>query len=159
MKVSKQTLDRTDKKITNWMAAHGLLLLRLSIGFIFFWFGLVKFFGGLSPAEGIAVKTIKVLSFNLLSDTLILYGLAAWEVLIGVGLLFKIFLRGTLILLFLQMIGTFTPLFLFTSEVFNVFPYSLSLEGQYIVKNLVVVAAGIALGGTVRGGRIQTPDD
>ena len=93
------------------MAAHGLMLLRLSIGIIFVWFGLLKFFDGLSPAQDIAIRTIDTLSFGILSQKTILYGLAVWEVLIGLGLLLNIFLRETLLLLYLQMIGTFTPVF------------------------------------------------
>ncbi len=151
-----KTFNKIDTKVTNWMAANGLVLLRISIGIIFFWFGALKFFNGLSPAEGIAIKTIKVLSFNILSDNIILYGLGIWEVLIGVGLLFNIMIRETLLLLYMQMIGTFSPLFLFTSEVFHIFPYSFTIEGQYIVKNIVIVSAGIVLGATVRGGRINT---
>jgi len=54
------------------------------------------------------------------------------------------------------MIGTFTPLFLFPSEVFHIFPVSFTLEGQYIVKNIVIVSAGIVLGATVRGVKIET---
>ena len=138
------------------MAKNGLVLLRTSIGIIFFWFGILKFFEGMSPAEGLAIKTIETLTFGLLSETVIIYGLAAWEVLIGIGLLLNIYLRATLVLLFLQMIGTFTPLFLFPSEVFYVFPVSFTLEGQYIVKNIVVVSAGIVLGATVRGAGIYT---
>jgi len=156
MKPRGQTFQKIDINVTNFMAAKGLVLLRISIGLIFFWFGILKYFNGLSPAEDIAVRTINVISFNLLSDNLILYILATWEVLIGIGLLLNLFLRVTLLLLYLQMIGTFAPLFLFPSEVFNIFPYSLTLEGQYIIKNLVIVAAGIVLGATVRGASIQT---
>lgn len=156
MNLRGQTFQKIDIIVTDWMAGNGLVFLRVSIGIIFFWFGILKYFNGLSPAGDIAVRTIDVLTFNLLSDKLILYILATWEVLIGVGLLFNLFLREILLLLFLQMIGTFTPVFLFPSEVFNIFPYSLTLEGQYIIKNLIIVSAGIVLGATVRGGRIQT---
>jgi uncharacterized membrane protein YphA (DoxX/SURF4 family) len=149
-----KTFNRIDIKATHWMASKGLLFLRLSIGIIFLWFGFLKFFKGLSPAEDIATKTISVLTFGLIQDNIIIFGLALWEVLIGIGLIFKLFLRETLLLLFLQMIGTFMPLFLFPQEVFHIFPYSLTLEGQYIVKNLVVMSAGIVIGATVRGGSL-----
>ncbi len=154
MNLRGETFEKADRKITFWMAQRGLDLLRISIGVVFFWFGILKFFSGLSPAEGIAVQTIEVLTFGLISESVILYGLGLWEVAIGVGLLFKLFMRETLLLLFLQMIGTFSPLFLFPAEVFHVFPYSLTIEGQYIVKNIVIVSAGIVLGATVRGGRL-----
>ena len=82
------------------------------------------------------------------------YGLATWEVAIGIGLSLNIFLRETLLLMFLQMLGTLTPIILLPGEVFTTFPYGLTLEGQYIFKNLVVIAAGLVIGATVRGGRI-----
>jgi hypothetical protein len=95
-----------------------------------------------------------MLSFGLIGPELVRYGLATWEVLIGVGLIFKWFLRETLLLMFLQMLGTLTPIVLLPGEVFTVFPYGLTLEGQYIIKNLVIIAAGLVVGSTVRGGRI-----
>ncbi len=87
------------------------------------------------------------MSFGLIPDYIIINGLAFWEVLIGVGLISGLFMRETLLLLFLQMAGTFAPIFLFPKEVFTHFPYAPTLEGQYIIKNLVLVAAGIVLGG------------
>lgn len=146
--------DNIDRSLTNWMGKVGLRFLRISIGIIFTWFGFLKFFEGLSPAEGIAVKTIDTLTGGLLPGHIILYGLAVWETLIGLGLLFNIFLRETLLLLYLQMVGTFLPVFLFPSEVFVRIPYAPTLEGQYIFKNLVVISAGIVLGATVRGARL-----
>ncbi len=150
-----QTFEKVDKKITQWMKNYGLTLLRLSIGIIFFWFGFLKYFEGLSPAEDIATKTIDTMTFGIFSEKVILYGLATWEVLIGIGLIFRIFLRETLLLLYLQMIGTFMPVFLFPGEVFAIFPYSLTIEGQYIIKNLVVMSAGIVIGATVRGWKLE----
>ena len=150
-------IEQADTAIIAWMSHYGLLLLRISIGIIFFWFGFLKYFSGLSPAEMLAFKTLDTLTLHLLSEKTILFGLATWEVLIGIGLLFNIFMRETLLLLFLQMLGTFTPLILFPSETFHIFPIALTLEGQYIVKNLVIISAGIVLGATLRGGKIVTP--
>ena len=138
------------------MSAHGIFLLRISIGIIFSWFGFLKFFKGMSPAETLAVKTIDALTFHLLNEKVIINGLAAWETIIGLGLIFNIYMRGILLLLFLQMIGTFTPLFLFPSDVFTHFPYALTLAGQYIFKNIVIVSAGITIGATVRGGKLAS---
>jgi predicted permease len=70
------------------------------------------------------------------------------------GLILGKFLRLTLLLLFLQMMGTFSPLIFFPSETWTYFPYAPSLEGQYIIKNLVLLGAGIVVGATVRGGNI-----
>ncbi|MEZ7884696.1 hypothetical protein SDC9_78907 [bioreactor metagenome] len=149
-----KTFEKADVKITRWMAKHSLSLLRVSIGIIFFWFGVLKFFDGLSPAQDLAIKTIDIVTFGLLTPSIIILGLAIWETAIGIGLIFSLFMRETLLLLYLQMIGTFLPVLFFPSEVFNIFPYSLTLEGQYIIKNLVLLSAGIVLGATVRGGKI-----
>ncbi len=149
-----QTFHKVDVAVTNWMARNGILFLRLSVGIIFLWYGLLKFFTGISPAETLAINTIDTLTFGMLSPKFIIYSLAALETLIGIGLIFNLFLRETLLLLYLQMIGTFTPVFLFPTEVFTSFPYALTLEGQYIFKNLVVVSAGIVIGATARGGRL-----
>lgn len=149
-----RTFHRIDIVVTRWMARNGILLLRISLGFIFIWFGALKFFPDMSPAEDLAIRTIDRLSFGLFREQTIIIGLAVWELAIGIGLMFKLFLRETLLLLYFQMIGTFTPVILFPSEVFSIFPYALTLEGQYIFKNLVVVSAGIVIGATVRGGRL-----
>lgn len=149
-----KTFEKADVKITRWMAKHSLSLLRVSIGIIFFWFGVLKFFDGLSPAQDLAIKTIDIVTFGLLTPSIIILGLAIWETAIGIGLIFSLFMRETLLLLYLQMIGTFLPVLFFPSEVFNIFPYSLTLEGQYIIKNLGLLSAGIVLGATVRGGKI-----
>ena len=145
------SFDRIDKAITTWMARYGLLLLRLSLGLVFFWFGFLKFFPGLSPAQDLATRTIEILSFGLLTPDVSIYILAVWECLIGLGLLLGRFMRVTLLLLFLQMLGTITPIFLFPHEVFLRIPYAPTLEGQYIIKNMVLISAGLVLGATVRG--------
>lgn len=141
---------RIDQKLTQWMKLRGILFLRISIGVIFLWFGVLKFFPGLSPAEDLAVSTIRIMTFGLAGDQVILYSLAALETLIGAGLIGNMFMRATLLLLFIQMAGTFFPVILFPRDVFVVFPYALTLEGQYIIKNLIIISAGIVIGSTVR---------
>lgn len=126
----------------------------MALGIVFLWFGVLKFFPGLSPAEGLAGRTIEVLTGGLIPSSVALVILAVWECLIGLGLLFGIFMRATLALLFVQMLGTLTPLLLFPSETFVAFPYAPTLEGQYIIKNAVLIAGAVVLGATVRGGRI-----
>jgi uncharacterized membrane protein YkgB len=160
-KLRGQKFQQIDRAVTNWMANKGIMLLRISIGIIFLWFGVLKFFPGLSPAESLAIDTIKHLTFGLVPEYMIIYSLASWETLIGIGLVFNLLMRETLLLLYLQMLGTLSPIFLFPNEVFTQFPYALTLEGQYIFKNMVVISAGIVLGATVRGGKIvaETEDN
>ena len=146
--------DLVDARITGWMARWGLLLLRISLGAVYLWFGLLKFFPGLSPAADLATRTIEQLTFGLIPAETALLLLAVWETLIGLGLIFGVWMRITLLLLFVQMLGTITPVFFFPQEVFTAVPYAPTLEGQYIIKNLVIISAAIVLGATVRGGAI-----
>jgi len=157
MSTLSNRFDDLDIRLTTWMAQNGVKLLRLSLGIVFFWFGVLKFFPGLSPAESLAGETITLLSLGLLSPKAAVWILAVWETLIGLGLISGRFLRETLLLLWLQMLGTLTPLALFPAATFSVFPIAPTLEGQYIIKNLVLISAGIVIGATVRGGYL-TPE-
>lgn len=150
---------RTDIRVTRLMAQYGLSLLRVSVGIVFLWFGVLKFFPNLSPAQDLAARTIETLTFGIVQPELSLPVLATWEVLIGVGLISAYFMRTTLLLLLLQMLGTITPLFLFPAETFTQFPFAPTLEGQYIIKNIVLVSAAIVIGATVRGGAIIADPD
>lgn len=144
--------DRVDLQITGWMARNGIVLTRIALGVVFAWFGALKLIPGASPAEGLASRTIERITFGWVPLETGLVILAIWEVLIGLGLLAGRFLRATLLLLFLQMAGAMLPLVLFPGETFRTFPWAPTLEGQYIIKNVVLIAAAIVVGSTVRGG-------
>ncbi len=146
------TFDSIDSRVTYWMARSGLPLLRVSLGVVFFWFGVLKFFPGLSPAQELAARTITVLTFGAVRPSISVPMLATWECLIGLGLLTGKLMRATLFLLGVQMLGTLMPLVFFPGEVFYRIPYAPTLEGQYIIKNVVLISAALVLGATVRGG-------
>jgi uncharacterized membrane protein YphA (DoxX/SURF4 family) len=146
--------NRIDTTITNVMARYGIVALRISLGIVFFWFGVLKFFPGLSPAQDLATRTIGVLTFGQIPAATSILILATWECLIGLGLIFGVWMRVTLLLLFLQMFGTITPMFFFPHETFTQIPYAPTLEGQYIIKNIVLISAGLVIGATVRGGAV-----
>ncbi len=135
-----------EAKAYEWMAKYGVLLLRISIGIIFFWFGIQKLFPGMSSAEDLATRTIEVMTFGMVQQSLGMPLLAIWEVVIGITFIFGIFMRVAIPLLFLQMLGTVTPLFFFPSETFTAAPFIPNLVGQYIIKNLVLIAAGMVIG-------------
>lgn len=126
------------------MYRYGRLLLRISLAVIFIWFGVLKPLG-MSPAEALVAKTV----YWFPSDIIIPI-LGWWEVAIGIGLLFRKLIRVALLLLFLQMAGTFLPLVILPEVCFTKFPFALTLEGQYIIKNLILISAAIVVGGTVR---------
>jgi hypothetical protein len=96
-----------------------------------------------------------VIDSGVVPPSLSLPVLAAWECVIGPGLLAGRGLRGILLLLYLQMLGTLTPIVLFPNEVLARIPYAPTLEGQYIIKNMVLLSAGVVVGATVRGGRLE----
>jgi uncharacterized membrane protein YphA (DoxX/SURF4 family) len=154
MQTLSTLFDRIDTRITNWMAKYGIVLLRMSLGIVFFWFGVLKFFPDLSPAQELATRTISTLTFGIVTPNISLPLLALWECVIGLGLITGKFMRITLLLLLVQMMGTVTPIFLFPGEVFTRIPYAPTLEGQYIIKNMVLISAGLVIGATVRGGRL-----
>ena len=152
MRMLPANLDPVDRRLTRWMARYGVTILRVALGIVFLWFGVLKFFPGLSPAQTLAVKTIDVLTFGVVPGTVSLVLLATLECLIGLGLVTGMFMRLTLLMLAFQMFGAASPLLLFPGDAFLQFPYAPTLEGQYIIKNVVLVSAGLVIGATVRGG-------
>lgn len=137
-------LDQLDQRITYYLDKYGLILLRYSIGIVFIWFGALKPFDK-SPANELVENTIVFIPSEVFIPIL-----GLWEVLIGVCLIFRRFNRVAILLLFLQMPGTMLPLILLPEVCYVTFPFVLTLEGQYIIKNLVLISGGIVIGGTVR---------
>jgi uncharacterized membrane protein YphA (DoxX/SURF4 family) len=151
--------NRIDGALTTRMAQAGIPLARIALGIVFFWFGVLKFFPGLSPAQDLATRTISLLSFGLVGPALSLPILATWECAIGLGFLSGKYLRLAILLLFLQMPGTMLPIVFFPHETFTMFPIAPTMEGQYIIKNLVLISTGLIIGATVRGGSLSAQPD
>lgn len=147
-------INRAELLPTRWMARYASLTIQFGLGLIFAWFGALKFVPGLSPAEGLvratAAELLAPISFTGLQPTLFLLLLAAWEVLIGIGFLLDIRRRVVVWMVLLHMVGTALPLVLLPEIVWTRFPYALSLEGQYIIKNLVLIGGAMAVGATRR---------
>ncbi len=149
--ILEKRFDKIDSMLTSWMAEYALSIMRIGLGIVFLWFGALKYFPGLSPAEDLVRNTIYFVNPDFFIPVL-----ATWEVLIGIGLIWGKWLRVTLLLLFLQMPGTAMPIFILPEIVWTQFPYGLTLEGQYIVKNLVLIGSALVLGATVRGGKLTS---
>ncbi|MEP7373802.1 MAG: DoxX family protein [Chitinophagaceae bacterium] len=124
---------------------NSLSLLRISIGIIYLWFGILKFFHGYSPAEDLAINTVNKLTFGLIPQSLSIVLLAVWECALGVLLVSGKWLRTALILLFVHMACTFTPLLFFPSVSFKYAPYGFTLVGQYIMKNIIIICAALVM--------------
>ena len=138
------TFKTVDPIIAAWMSRYGYLFLRISLAIIFIWFGLLKVFGQ-SPANDLVAKTV-----YWLNPGIFLPILGWWEAIIGACFLFRPLIRVGIFLLSLQIGGTFLPLVILPQVCFIKFPFVLSMEGQYIIKNLLIISAAIVIGGTVR---------
>ena len=143
--VMNTRLEQVDIMITNFMEKWGISLLRYSLGIIYIWFGALKPLG-LSPAQELVENTV----YWFEDPKTFVPILGVWEVVIGITICIKPLIRVALFLLFIQMPGTFLPLILFPEVCFTDFPIGLTLEGQYIVKNLIIISAAIVVGSTVR---------
>jgi uncharacterized membrane protein YkgB len=141
----------TELHIVRFAARHGVRLLRLSLGAVFLWFALPKFLPGVSPVDGLVERTVGVLTLHLVPGGAGRVLLASVETGIGLGMLTGRLPRLTLMVLLLQMIGTLTPVALFPGEIFAA-SGALTLQGQFIAKNLVIIAAGVTIAATLHGG-------
>ena len=148
-----QRFEWMDQRIAAWMERHGSRILRITLGVVFIWFGALKMVPGMSPAEDLVRATVP-----FIPGQIFLPFLGIWEIAIGLGFLTGRALRITILLLFLQMPGTISPMFLLPEQVFTSFPFGLTMEGQYIVKNLVLIAAALVIGSSLRGRPPRKPD-
>ena len=145
----QRNFDDVDRAIAQFMERVGSKALRIALAIIFVWFGILKPFG-ISAAAPLVEATVEWMPFFSPSGWVIIIGW--WEVAIGVTILFRASTRIAIALLALQMVGTFMPLFILPEVTFQAgrIPYAPTLEGQYIIKNLLIIAAALVLGGRVR---------
>jgi uncharacterized membrane protein YkgB len=142
-------LDEYDRRVAAFMRRIGTPALRYSLAIIFIWFGILKPLG-LSPAEKLVLMPVDWMpGFEPLTW---LHIIGWWEVAIGVTFAFHRTVRIAIALLAMQMVGTFLPLFVLPSVTFQAgkIPYAPTMEGQYIIKNLLIISAALVVGGTAR---------
>ncbi len=144
LKTYREGFDAVDRAIAQAMERWSIPMLRVSVGVVFIWFGALKVLG-VSPAAELVASTVYVVPPEVFVPVL-----GVWEMLIGLFLLYRPLIRAGIFLLFLQLPGTFLPIVLLPEVVFTTVPYALTVEGQYIVKNLVIIGAALAIGSTVR---------
>lgn len=132
-------------------------LLRISIGVIYVWFGALKYFPNLSPADQLAKDTIHLITFGLIPSHVSIILLAIWETALGFILIMGVWKRSVFYVLLLHMFCTFVPLFFFAEVSFTELPYAFTLVGQYIMKNLIIIAAALVLNAHAKGKIVFTP--
>jgi uncharacterized membrane protein YkgB len=136
--LSSQSIDR-------WLRRNAVHALRISIGLVYLWFGALKFFPALSPAEPLATRTLHILTLGFVPNALGILLLATFES--AIGLLFLSGRGGALALpmLFAHIAGTALPFVFFPHQLFLRFPYAPTFEAQYIFKNVIMLAAALTI--------------
>ncbi len=138
--------ERLDSLLAGFMRAHGITLLRLAVGMVFIWFGALKVVDR-SPVADLVADTV----YWLPSGFFVRF-LGVWEIAVGLGLLLPVALRLTLLLFWAQMAGTFLVLVIHPGLSFQSSnPLLLTITGEFVIKNLVLITAGLVIGSTVRG--------
>lgn len=137
-----EKFNRADRFFISIMQERSISLLRIALGIVFLWFGALKV-AGVSPVVDLIAQT-----YSFLPAGPFLMVLGIWEMIIGIGLIFKIALRTTLALLWIQMLGTFGSFF-FAPHIFfsGSNPLLLTVEGEFVIKNIVLITAGLIIGG------------
>ncbi len=141
----RKRFDRLDEQMVLFMSSNGIRLLRISLALVFIWFGVLKVIG-YSPVEALVANTVPWIPSEIFIPFL-----GIWEVIVGLGLLFQYKLRLTLFLYWLQLAGTFLVLLVQPELSFQGGnPLLLTTEGEFVIKNLILITGGLAVGSTVR---------
>lgn len=143
--IIREAWRRLDTRMIGLMTTWGIRFMRISLAAIFIWFGLLKVTGH-SPVEDLVAQTV-----YWVPAAFFIPFLGAWETVVGLGLLFGVALRLVLFLFWLQLAGTFLVLIVRPDIAFQGGnPFLLTTEGEFVIKNLVLIAGGLVVGSTVR---------
>ena len=145
-------VDQAAHVLARWLARHSIDLLRISLGLIFLGFGALKIMG-ISPAEALSVRTVETLTFDIVSGDFALFVISMVECFIGITLITGQLLRIGLLVLAGAIVGIMSPLVLFFSDLFVGGP---TLEAQYVLKDIVLVAAALVVAARALGARLVT---
>jgi hypothetical protein len=155
MSMPSERLITIEEKLHGALVRHSISALRITVGAVFLGFGVLKFFPDVSPAQDLSIKTIELLTFGLIPWHVGIVAIAALECFIGICLLANRWMRVAVWLLAVEFVGILAPLVLLTGRLFSGPHHAPTLEGQYVLKDIILVAAGMAIAaGTFRGGRL-----
>jgi uncharacterized membrane protein YkgB len=144
-------IDQVDQTISAFLRRWSIPALRVSLGIVFVWFGALKVFD-VTPVADLVASTV-----YWFDPEWVVPVLGVLEIIVGIGLLFRIALRPVLALFAIQMVGTFLVLALLPEVSFDGGnPLLLTVEGEFVVKNLVLLSAGMVVGATVRRSDTRT---
>lgn len=148
-------VHRARYALTRWLATYSVTALRISLGLVILGFGALKFFPGASPAEELVARTTEALTLGLVGGTTAVVATAVLETVIGVTLLTGRLLGPGMLLMSGWLVGILMPVVLFPSDMF---PGGLpTLAAQYVLKDVILVAAAMVVGAAVLGARLIIP--
>jgi putative oxidoreductase len=161
-----QAIRRADERVrtleqiaVRWLVAHSIAILRVSLGAVFFAFGLLKYFPGVSPAQDLVEQTTNILTFGLVPGPVALVAVATLECVIGLCLISGRGLRAAVYLLSVQLVGILSPVVLLAARLFDGPHGAPTLEGQYVLKDVILVGAALVIASTVGGARLTCAPD
>ena len=123
------------------MEKHSTTMMRIALAIIYIWFGALKIFG-MSPAGELVEETIYWLRPEIFVPIL-----GTFELMIGLGLLITRFIPYSVLLILFHMCATLYPVFILQNICFDSFPFCPTLIGQYIIKNVVLIAGAMVVAG------------
>lgn len=147
-------LRTAEELATRWLIAHSIAILRICLGAVFLVFGALKFFPGVSPAQDLVEHTTDILTLGLIPGPVALVGVATLECVIGLCLISGRSLRLAVYLLGVQLIGILSPVVLLAARLFGGPHGAPTLEGQYVLKDVILVGAALVIASTVGGARL-----
>ena len=159
MDATYQRFLHLENRIHHQLVAHCVSALRIAVGLVFLGFGVLKFFPGVSPAEDITKATTHILFLGLVPGGIAMVMIATLECVIGICLLANRGMRLAVWLLAIEFVGILSPLVLLPARLFAGPDHAPTLEGQYVLKDIILVAAALVIAaGSFRGGRMIRTD-
>ncbi|MGH3774110.1 MAG: hypothetical protein ACRDRW_22410 [Pseudonocardiaceae bacterium] len=152
------TVDKWEGAIHRWLVCYSMTALRISMGVVIFGFGVLKYFPGFSPAQDLILTDARVLTFGLVPavvpNTVVMVLVATVECVIGLSLITGWALRVNSYLIASWILGILSPLVVLPSRMFGGPNHMPTLEGQYVLKDVILLAAAMVIATTVRGGAL-----
>ncbi|HEX9335994.1 MAG TPA: hypothetical protein VF892_08910 [Pseudonocardiaceae bacterium] len=136
--------------LDDWLARYSFPLLRISMGLVIFGFGFLKYFPGVSPAQALVLHVNRVLTFGLMPDHVTLPLFATVESILGLSLITGWGLRYLIYPLTVWAFAILSPIVLFPGELFSGPHHAPTLEGQYVLKDIILLAACTVIMAKVR---------
>ncbi len=151
----RDRVDRIDLAVHELLVAYSMVILRISLGAVFLGFGALKLLG-VSPAANLVEATTHILFLGLVAGPVALVGVGLMECTIGILLVAGKAMRPAIYLLAGQLVGILSPIVLLAPRLFSGPDNAPTLEGQYVLKDIIIVGAALVLATTLRGGRLAT---